>query len=86
MTYIREDQASICVSLDGNVLYGASWKSAEGGNLEADNAKTRPGAMGREVDHRRAGRARRPDGRDPVTDVTVELGGDSSRTASASAA
>lgn len=49
MSYIREDQADIRVTLDG-VAYGDSWKSAEGGNLEADNAKTRPGGMGRQVD------------------------------------
>lgn len=48
MTYIREDMADIRVSLDG-VPYGDSWKEAEGGNLEADSAKARPGGMGREV-------------------------------------
>jgi hypothetical protein len=46
--YIREDQADIRVSVDG-VPYGDSWASVEGGNLEADDAKTRPGGMGREV-------------------------------------
>lgn len=46
--YIREDMADIRVSVDG-VPYGASWKSIEGANLEADDAKTRPGGMGREV-------------------------------------
>jgi hypothetical protein len=49
--YIREDQAQILVTID-NVPYPpgvTSWKSAEGGNLEADDAKTRPGAMGQEV-------------------------------------
>lgn len=49
MTYIREDQADIRVTVDG-VPYGDSWASAEGGNLEADNSKTRPGGMGKEVD------------------------------------
>lgn len=48
MAYIREDQADIRVSLEG-VPYGDSWKEAEGGNLEADSAKARPGGMGREV-------------------------------------
>lgn len=48
MPYIREDQADIRVSVDG-VAYGDSWKSVEGGNLEADDSKTRPGGMGREV-------------------------------------
>lgn len=47
MTWIREDQADIRVSLDG-VPYGDSWKEAEGGNLEADSQKARPGGMGRE--------------------------------------
>lgn len=48
MAFIREDQADIRVSVDG-VLYGDSWASAEGANLEADDSKTRPGGMGREV-------------------------------------
>lgn len=48
MTYIREDMADIRVALDG-VPFGDSWKEAEGGNLEADAAKARPGGMGREV-------------------------------------
>lgn len=48
MTYIREDQADIRVSLNG-LPFGDSWKEAEGGNLEADDAKARPGGMGREV-------------------------------------
>lgn len=48
MTYIREDQADIRVSLNG-IPFGDSWKEAEGGNLEADDAKARPGGMGREV-------------------------------------
>ncbi len=46
--YIREDQADIRVTVDG-VAYGDSWASAEGANLEADDAKTRPGGMGYEV-------------------------------------
>jgi hypothetical protein len=46
--YIREDMADIRVSLNG-VPYGDSWKETEGGNLESDDAKARPGAMGREV-------------------------------------
>lgn len=48
MAFIREDQADIRVSVDG-VLYGDSWASAEGANLEADDSKARPGGMGREV-------------------------------------
>src|SRR3954463_5503004 len=45
--YVREDMASISVSVEG-VPYGGSWGEAEGGNLEADDAKGRPGGMGRE--------------------------------------
>jgi hypothetical protein len=48
VTYIREDQADIRVSLNGTP-FGDSWKEAEGGNLEADSSKARPGGMGREV-------------------------------------
>lgn len=48
MAYIREDEADIRVSLEGTP-YGDSWKEIEGGNLEADDAKVRPGGMGREV-------------------------------------
>lgn len=48
MTYIREDQAFISVTVEG-VPYGGSWTEVEGGNLEADDAKVRPGGMGREV-------------------------------------
>jgi len=46
--YIREDQADIRVTLDGIAMFG-SWKSIEGGDLETDDAKTRPGGMGRMV-------------------------------------
>lgn len=46
--YVREDMADISVHVDG-VQYGDSWATVEGGNLEADDAKTRPGGMGREV-------------------------------------
>jgi hypothetical protein len=45
--FIREDMATINVKLNG-VPYGDTWKEAEGGNLEADVAKARPGGMGRE--------------------------------------
>lgn len=48
MPYFREDMADIRVSVDG-VPYGDSWFSVEGGNLEADDSKTRPGGMGSEV-------------------------------------
>jgi hypothetical protein len=46
--FIREDMATINVKLNGTP-YGSTWKEAEGGNLEADVAKARPGGMGREV-------------------------------------
>ena len=48
MIYIRADMALIYVSLEGTP-YGDTWKEAEGGNLEADVAKARPGGMGFEV-------------------------------------
>jgi hypothetical protein len=48
VAYIREDQAAITVTVDG-IAYGESWASVEGGNLEADDSKTRPGGMGKEV-------------------------------------
>lgn len=46
--YIRADMADIRVSVNG-VPYGDSWSEAEGGNLEADVSKVRPGGMGNEV-------------------------------------
>jgi hypothetical protein len=48
MTLIREDQADIHVTIDG-VPYGGSWSTFEGAGLEAQDAKTRPGNMGRQV-------------------------------------
>lgn len=45
---IREDQADIRVWIE-DVPYGDSWRTAEGGNLEADDSKTRAGGMGDEV-------------------------------------
>jgi hypothetical protein len=48
VAYIREDQADIRLWVNG-VPYGDSWASAEGGNLEADAVKTRPGGMSRQV-------------------------------------
>lgn len=48
MGYIRSDQADIRVTLDGVAMFD-SWKSAEGGDLETSDAKTRPGGMGRSV-------------------------------------
>jgi hypothetical protein len=62
--------ASISVSIEG-VPYGGSWAEAEGGNLEADDAKARPGGMGREVSA--GGPASRDDltVRTHLTDVTV---------------
>jgi hypothetical protein len=48
MPFIREDMADIRVTVDG-VPYGDSWYSVEGGNLESDDSKIRPGGMGDEV-------------------------------------
>lgn len=48
MPYIREDQALIQVSID-NVPIGDAWATVEGGDLEADGSKTRPGGMGKKV-------------------------------------
>lgn len=49
MPYIREDMADIRLVVDGRP-YGDSWSTAEGGALESDTTKTRPGGMGDEVD------------------------------------
>lgn len=53
MTYVREDQAQITVALDGvpkrpAISAVGSWATYSGGELEADDSKTRPGGMGRE--------------------------------------
>jgi hypothetical protein len=48
VTYIREDQADIRVKVAG-IAYGDSWATAQGGNLDTDDSKTRPGGMGKEV-------------------------------------
>ena len=48
VTYIREDQADIRITIDG-VPYFDSWATYSGGDLTATDAKTRPGAMGKEV-------------------------------------
>lgn len=48
MPFLREDQYDIRVTVDGRPL-GDSWATAEGGNLEADDSKTRPGGMGRQI-------------------------------------
>jgi hypothetical protein len=45
--FISGDMADLRVSVNG-VPYGDSWSEAEGGNLEADVAKVRPGGMGNE--------------------------------------
>jgi hypothetical protein len=45
--WIRDDQADIRVTFEGTP-YGDSWKQVAGGNLTADDAKVRPGNMGRE--------------------------------------
>jgi hypothetical protein len=68
--FIREDMATINVKLN-DLPYGDTWKEAEGGNLEADVAKARPGGMGREVSA--GGPASRQDltVRVHLTDVTV---------------
>jgi hypothetical protein len=68
--FIREDMATITVMLN-NVPYGGSWKEAEGGNLEADVAKARPGGMGYEVSA--GGPASRTDltVRTHLTDLTI---------------
>jgi hypothetical protein len=46
--YIREDQADISVTLDGSPLFG-TWATISGGNSTSNDAKTRPGGMGKEV-------------------------------------
>jgi hypothetical protein len=46
--YIRADMADIRVSVDG-VPQGGQWATYEGGELEADDQKTRPGGMARQV-------------------------------------
>jgi hypothetical protein len=46
--YIRADMADIKVSVDG-VQIGGMWATYEGGALEADDQKTRPGGMARQV-------------------------------------
>jgi hypothetical protein len=73
--FIREDMADIRVSVAdaGGTLhpYGDSWHSVEGGNLESDDAKVRPGGMGNEVSL--GGPASRDDVTVsiPLTDVVV---------------
>lgn len=63
--YIREDMADIRVTVNDRP-YGDSWAEAEGGNLTADDSKTRPGGMGREVS------AGGPASRDDVT-VRIQM-------------
>jgi len=46
--YIRADMADIRVKLDGRPV-GGMWATLEGGGLEADDQKTRPGGMTRQV-------------------------------------
>jgi hypothetical protein len=46
--FIRDDQADMRVSLDGQPLFG-SWATYSGGDLTSTDAKTRPGGMGHEV-------------------------------------
>lgn len=47
--FLRSDMADIRLIVDGEPI-GDSWATAEGGALESDTQKTRPGAMGDEVD------------------------------------
>ena len=47
-TYLRMDQAAISVPLISNVPtlpYVVSWTTLEGGDLESEDTKTRPGGM-----------------------------------------
>lgn len=46
--FIRADMADIKVKLDG-VQRGGMWATYEGGALEADDQKTRPGGMTRQL-------------------------------------
>jgi hypothetical protein len=46
--FIRADMADIRVSLDG-IPQGGMWATYEGGALEADDQKTRPGGMTRQL-------------------------------------
>lgn len=46
--YIRADMADIRVQLDGADV-GGMWATYEGGALEADDQKTRPGGMTRQI-------------------------------------
>jgi len=70
MPYIREDMAHITVTVMNEagawVQYGDSWYSVEGGNLESDDSKTRPGGMGDEVS------IGGPSSRDDIT-CTIQL-------------
>lgn len=44
--YIRGDMASITVKVGGDEIFaGAEWATYSGGELEADDQKTRPGGM-----------------------------------------
>jgi hypothetical protein len=73
MPFIREDMASIQVTID-DIPYPtdtSSWYSVEGGNLTADDSHVRPGGMGDEVSL--GGPASRDDVtvRIPLTDVVI---------------
>ena len=73
--FYREDMALIQVSVMDTagryVQFGDGWTTAEGGNLEADDGKARPGRMGMEVSL--GGPASRDDVTCtiPMTDVVV---------------
>jgi hypothetical protein len=47
--FIREDNADVRVSIDGKPYFG-SWRTYQGADKTANTSKTRPGAMGDEVD------------------------------------
>jgi len=46
--FIRSDMADIGVKVDGQP-FGGMWATYEGGALEADDQKTRPGGMAKQV-------------------------------------
>lgn len=49
MPQLREDQALIHVDVSGVALDNNAWTSMDGGDLEAQDTKTRPGGMGEEL-------------------------------------
>lgn len=65
MTYIEEWQADMRLSVNGKP-YGNSWATYSGGKLQANDTKTRPGGMGKEVS------VGGPASRDDIT-MTIQL-------------